>query len=131
MTKRHDNVPDPKFNEGQEVHVSLIALNSAIAKKNKDGELKNVAIIWSPEVFRVSYVIAPVQNIGHYRYEVTNLDGQFLANDNNNIKQFLESELIDASTEIQPEQQYDYEEMMTLINRIPNPLGFKYVQQEL
>ena len=98
-------------------------------KKNKDGELKNVAIIWSPEVFRIFQVIAPVKNIGHYRYVVRNLGGQTLANHTNNAKLFLESDLVDASTEIQPENQYNYNQMMNLINRIPNPVGFRYVQQ--
>lgn len=129
MRKRHTEMPEAKFQVNQEVHVSLIALNDAIAKKNKDGELKNVAIIWSPEVFRIFQVIAPVENIGHYRYIIRNLGGQTLANHTNNAKLFLESDLVDASTEIQPENQYNYNQMMTLINRIPNPVGFRYVQQ--
>jgi hypothetical protein len=127
------DMPEPQYALNQRVHVSLIALNNAIAKKNKDGELKNVAIIWSPEVFRVNRIIpASEDNRGHYRYEITNLAGQRLANNTNNAKEFLESDLQDAEIEQPPEGgEYNYNQMMTLINRIPNPLGFKYMNNNM
>lgn len=128
--KTHPRTLDPKFEVNQAVHVSLIALDSNVTKANKERRLKKITVIWTPQLFQVNRVIAPQRDIGHYKYIIRDEEGRILGNSRGGERKFLESDLIDASTEIQPENELEYEVMMERLNKITNPRDFVFVDNE-
>jgi hypothetical protein len=116
-----------RFAVGQPVHVSLIALDNNIAEKNKNKELKNVQVLWTPQIFFVKEVLPLPRTVGNHRYIIWDANQRILANDSGASKIFKESDLIDASKEIQPQNELTYAQMMERLNKIkrPKPLKFK------
>jgi hypothetical protein len=128
--KTHPRTLEPKFIVNQDVHVSLIALDSNVTKANKERRLKKITVIWTPQIFQVHRVIAPQRDIGHYKYIIRDEEGRILGNSRGGERKFLESDLVDASTEIQPENELEYELMMERLNKITNPRAFVFVNNE-